>query len=66
MCDCSLSIHLEDSTIKKPLERIDDIPITSNRNYVPIEFIVMDIECNPSCPTILGRPFFKMVGLSFI
>ena len=30
--------------------------------FVPIDFIVLDIDCNPSCPIILGRPFLITVG----
>ena len=55
--ECSLNLHLVDSTIKKHLGRINDVLILANRNYVPIDFIVLDIDCNPSCPIILGRPF---------
>ena len=32
------------------------------RNYVPVDFLIMDIECDPSCPIILGRPFLRTVG----
>ena len=31
-------------------------------NYVPVDFIVLDIDCNPSCPIILGRPFLRTIG----
>src|SRR5664279_5113397 len=62
MDDCYMSIHLDDSTMKKPLGRIDDVLIVVNNNYVPVDFLVMDIECNASCPIILGRPFLKTVG----
>ena len=55
----TLYLHLVDSTIKKPLERINDVLILANRNYVPIDFIVLDIDCNPSCPIILGRPYYQ-------
>ena len=41
---------------------INDVPIVSNRNYVPIDFIVLDIDCNPTCPIILGRPFHRTIG----
>ena len=54
--DCSLNLHLADSTIKKPMGRINDVLIVVNRNYVPVDFIVLDIDCNPTCPTILSRP----------
>ena len=39
--DCSLNFHLADSTIKKPMGRINDVLIVENRNYVPIDFIVL-------------------------
>ena len=42
--------------------RINDVLIIANRNYVPIDFIVLDIDCNPSCPIILGRPFLRTIG----
>ena len=54
---------MADSTIKKPMRRINDVLILANRNYVPIDFIVLDIDCNPSCPIILGRPFLCTIGV---
>ena len=60
--DCSLNLHLADSTIKKPMGRINDVLIVANRNYVLVDFIVLDIDCNPSCPIILGRAFLRTVG----
>ena len=64
--DCSLNLHLADSTIKKPMGRINDVLIIANRNYVPVDFIVLDIDCNFSCPIILGRPFLRMIGALLI
>ena len=60
--DCSLNLHLADSTIKKPMGRINDVLIVANRNYVPVDFIALDIDCNLSCPIILGRPFLRTIG----
>ena len=60
--DCSLNLHLADSAIKKPTGRINDVLIVANKNYVPVDFIVLDIDCNPSCPIILGRPFLRTIG----
>ena len=42
--------------------RINDVLIVVNRNYVPVDFIVLDIDCNLSCPIILGRPFLRTIG----
>ena len=36
--------------------------IVANRNYVPVDFIVLDIDCNPTCPIILGWPFLRTIG----
>ena len=41
--------------------RINDVLIVANRNYVPVDFIVLDIDSNPSCPIILGRPFLRTI-----
>src|SRR4051812_36191992 len=59
---CFVGVYLVDSSIKKPLGRIDDVFIVIDNNYVPVDFIVMDIECDPSCPIILGRTFLRIVG----
>ena len=48
--------------LKKALGRIDDVLIIVNDNYVPIDFLVIDIAYDPSCPIILGRPFLRTVG----
>ena len=42
--------------------KIDDVLIIVNDNYVPVDFTIMDIVCEPSCPIILGRPFLRTVG----
>ena len=59
---CYFYVCLVDSSVKKPLGRIDDVLIVVNDNYVPVDFLVMDIECDPSCPIILERPFLRTVG----
>src|SRR3954471_23144884 len=60
---CSLGVRLVDSSVKKPLGRIDDIIILFNDNYVPVDFPIMDIECDHSCLIILGRPFLRTVNV---
>ena len=60
--NCYLDVNLADNAIKKPLRRIDNVCIMVNNNLVPVDFVVLDIECNASCPIILGRPFLRTVG----
>ena len=59
---CSFGVRLVDSSVKKPLGKIDDVLIIVNDNQVPVDFTIMDIESDPSCPIILGRPFLRTVG----
>ena len=47
---------------KKPLGRVNDVLVMVTNNFVPVDFVVLDIECNASCPIILGRPFLRTVG----
>src|SRR4051812_21137500 len=60
---CSFGVLLVDSYVKKPLWKIDDVLIIVNENYIPVDFTIMDIDCEPSCPIILGRPFLRTVGV---
>src|SRR3954470_21397552 len=60
---CYFGVRLVDSSVKKPLGKIDNVPIIVNDNCDPVDFTIMDIECEPSCPIILGRPFVRTVGV---
>ena len=42
---CYFGVRIVDSFIKKLLGRIDDVLIVVNDNYVPVDFLIMDIEC---------------------
>jgi hypothetical protein len=59
---CHYDVPIADVAKKKPLGRINDVLIMVNNNLVPIDFLIMDVECNASCPIILGRPFLRTVG----
>jgi hypothetical protein len=59
---CYFDVPLVDVAKKKPLGSINDVLIMVKNNLVPLEFLVMDVECNASCPIILGRHFLRTVG----
>jgi hypothetical protein len=59
---CYFDVPLADVAKKKPLGWINDVLIMVNNNLVPVDFLVMDVEYNASCPIILGRPFLRTVG----
>ena len=44
------------------LRNLTDVLIVANRNYAHVDFIFLDIDCNPSCPINLGRPFLRTIG----
>jgi hypothetical protein len=60
--NCYFDVPLTDVAKKKSLGRINYILIMVNNKLVPVDFLILDIECNASCPIILGRPFLRTVG----
>ena len=44
--DCDLNVNFLDATSHTPLGKIDDVLIMVNVNYVPIDFIIMDLDFN--------------------
>ena len=60
--DYYLDVQLDDNAKKKLMVSINDVLIMVNNTYVPVDFYVLDVECNASCPIILGRPFLRTVG----
>jgi hypothetical protein len=54
---CYYDVPIDDVPKKKPLGRINDVLIMVNNNLVLVDFLVMDVEYNASCPIILGKTF---------
>src|SRR4051812_13636677 len=59
---CYVDVHPVEITAKNPLGRVNNVLIKFNNNLVPVDFFVLDIECNASCPITLGRPFLRTAG----
>jgi hypothetical protein len=59
LCDLGASISIMSRIF---LGRINGVLIMVINNLVPVDFLVMDVECNASYPIILGRPFLRTVG----
>jgi hypothetical protein len=60
---CYFDVPPADVAKKKPLGRINDVLIMVNNNLVLVDFLIMDVGWNASCPIILGRPFLRTVGV---
>ena len=37
-----------------------DIPVKIRNFFVPVDFVILDMEVNTEIPLILGRPFLSM------
>src|SRR3954468_376970 len=60
--DCYLDVPLNDNAKKKLMGNVNDVLIMVNNAYVPVDFYVLDVEYNASCPITLGIPFLRTVG----
>jgi hypothetical protein len=58
----TLNLLLVVDSTKHSLGRINDVMIEIHMNFVPIDFIIMDMRRNTSSPIILGRPFLRTTG----
>jgi hypothetical protein len=56
---CYFDVPLADVAKKKPLGRINDVLIMVNNNFFPVDFLVLDVECNASCPIKYQFPLRK-------
>ena len=52
--DCDLNLDFLDVTSHTPLGKKHDVLILVNGNYVPVDFIVMDLDFKHPCPIVLG------------
>ena len=53
----TVTLHLEDRSLKHPRGVIEDMLVKVNKFIFPIDFIVLDIEEDKEIPIIFGRPF---------
>ncbi|WCJ31663.1 hypothetical protein M5689_013137 [Euphorbia peplus] len=53
-------LQLDDQTIKKPYDIIEDMLVKVDKFIFPTDFVILDFYVN--CPLILGRPFMNIGG----
>ena len=54
-----IQLQLADQSVKIPLGIVENLPIRIGKYYVPIDFVVVDMEENSNIPLILGRSFLN-------
>jgi hypothetical protein len=55
----SMCIQLADQSIRYPMGIAKNIPIKIRYFFVPVEFVVLDMQPNSKVSPILGRPFLS-------
>ena len=56
---CSIGLALADNTIKHALGKVSDVMVELHMTFVPVHFLIMDMENKTSSPIILERPFLR-------
>lgn len=59
---CDIDLLLADTSTKHALGRVNNVKVELHMTFVPVDFVVMDMESNSSSPIILGRPFLRTTG----
>jgi len=54
-----MTLQLANSSVRLPLGIVEDVPVLVGKFYVPVDFVVMEMEEDKNIPIILGRLFFK-------
>jgi hypothetical protein len=58
----SLHLQLADESIRHPVGIAKDIPVRIRNLFVPVDFMVLEIDVYHQIPLILGRPFLGTTG----
>ncbi|XP_010536281.1 PREDICTED: uncharacterized protein LOC104811319 [Tarenaya hassleriana] len=56
-------LQLADKSVKAPLGTLEDVPLKVENVYVPIDFVVIDMDNKNDESVILGRPFLNTVDV---
>ncbi|CAA7044127.1 unnamed protein product [Microthlaspi erraticum] len=54
---CGISLVLADRSIRLPTGMLEDLPLRIGNVEIPTDFIVLEMDEEPTDPLILGRPF---------
>ncbi|XP_074572726.1 uncharacterized protein LOC141829209 [Curcuma longa] len=57
-----MTLQLADQTCRYPKGLVEDVPVEVGGFTIPTDFVVLDMDEDPSIPIILGRPFLATAG----
>ncbi|XP_057996495.1 uncharacterized protein LOC131175839 [Hevea brasiliensis] len=58
----TILLQLADQSVKYPEGILENIPIKVGKFFIPVDFIVLEMEEDVQIPIILGRPFLAITG----
>ena len=58
----TISLQLEDRSVKYPVGILEDVLIKVEDLYMPVDFVILEMKEDTHTPIILGRPFLDTVG----
>ncbi|XP_058003730.1 uncharacterized protein LOC131180131 [Hevea brasiliensis] len=53
----TISLQLADRSIKYPVGILENVPLKVGKFFIPVDFVVLEMEEDIHIPIILGRPF---------
>ena len=54
-----ISLQMADQSVKLPIGVVEDMPVRIGRYFVPIDFVIVEMEEDAHSPLLLGRPFLN-------
>ncbi|XP_048491772.1 uncharacterized protein LOC104898216 [Beta vulgaris subsp. vulgaris] len=58
-----IALQMVDRSIKYTVGVLEDVPVRVGKFYIPVDFVVLDMEEDAKFPIILGRPFLCTAGV---
>ena len=58
----NITLQMADRSVKYPLGVLEDVPVRVGKFYIPVDFVVLDMQEDSQIPIILGRPFLHTAG----
>jgi hypothetical protein len=62
----SLHLQLVDQSIRRLVGIMEDILVRIRNYFVPVEFVVLEMDVCHQIPLILGRPFLSTTGATIV
>ncbi|XP_016168491.1 uncharacterized protein LOC107611038 [Arachis ipaensis] len=60
-----MALQMADKSIKQALGVVENVLVNVGKFFLPVDFVILDMEEDHNTPIILGRPFLAM-GIALI